>query len=356
MAGLWRRSNIMNRRNFLKWIGLGSLGGAVITKSVLAGAIPKNPIASSLTNAQDFGAAGNGVTDDTAAIQAAIDSGRGPVYLPPGVFVVSQIEIPVGMALLGASCGDPSHFGSELRQKPGTNLSLVVPGREIPANEWWHWVSIKNLRLRGDPDATAGCGIEATRRTGENFRIENVLMGGFVESGFRMTRGATPGSIENCASFGNREFGFDLQRTGNDVWNSFTVNRISGDNNGIALVRVKTMGTALDQVTISNVKSETSAVESQQNVIVLDSINGSLVSIKNVSVAAHAPMNSVVKIINANARVLVENFRGEPKLTYWIDDDNPGADKLRRTGGLTAALVSGFWDGKGMGKTKVITN
>jgi hypothetical protein len=346
----------MNRRKFLKYIGLGSLGGAMVAKSVFAGPMRDHTTSSSSINVKDFGAVGDGVTDDTPAIQAAIDSKKGPVYIPPGDFVISQIELPNGMVLFGASSGSPPHFGTELRQKPGTNLSLIVPKSNIPKKEWWHWVSIKNIHMRGDPDATAGCGIEATRSTGENFRIENVLMVDFAESGFRMTRGSTPGSIENCAAFGNGKYGFDLQRKGHDLWNSFTVNRISGDDNGIALVRVKAMGAAPDQVTISNVKSETHVAGTQQDVIVLDSIYGSLVSVKNVSVIAHVPMNSVVKITNAVARVIVENFRGESKLAHWIDDTNAGATKLPRLGGLTAALVSGYWDSKGVGQTKVITN
>lgn len=38
----------------------------------------------------DFGAVGDGVTDDTAAIQAAIDSGAGSVFFPAGTYLVSK--------------------------------------------------------------------------------------------------------------------------------------------------------------------------------------------------------------------------------------------------------------------------
>src|SRR5699024_2117916 len=39
---------------------------------------------------RDFGAVGDGVTDDTAAIQAALDSGAPVVYAPPGVYAISD--------------------------------------------------------------------------------------------------------------------------------------------------------------------------------------------------------------------------------------------------------------------------
>ena len=38
---------------------------------------------------KDFGAVGDGVTDDTAAIQAALDSGAGSVYFPVGSYITS---------------------------------------------------------------------------------------------------------------------------------------------------------------------------------------------------------------------------------------------------------------------------
>lgn len=63
------------------------------------------------------------------------------------------------MAFFYAGSGAPPNFGSVLRQKPGTNLSLIVLKSYIPNNEWRHWISIKNFNMIGDPDATAGCGI-----------------------------------------------------------------------------------------------------------------------------------------------------------------------------------------------------
>ncbi|MCP3709721.1 glycoside hydrolase family 55 protein [Paraburkholderia sp. CNPSo 3274] len=56
---------------------------------------------------KDFGATGNGSTDDTAAIQAAItavgNAGGGTVYFPPGTYKISSLTVPTtGVFLLGA--------------------------------------------------------------------------------------------------------------------------------------------------------------------------------------------------------------------------------------------------------------
>jgi hypothetical protein len=61
-------------------------------------------------NVEWFGARGDGVTDDTAAIQAAVDAGEGgTLYFPPGTYLISAgtaaaaIAIPAaGIRLLGA--------------------------------------------------------------------------------------------------------------------------------------------------------------------------------------------------------------------------------------------------------------
>lgn len=56
-------------------------------------------------NVLDFGATGDGTTDDTAVVQAAIDAG-GPVYFPAGGrYVVSGLTLPSGACLLGGGMG-----------------------------------------------------------------------------------------------------------------------------------------------------------------------------------------------------------------------------------------------------------
>lgn len=57
-------------------------------------------------NVRDFGAVGDGVTDDTAAIQAAVDAviaeGGGTVNFPTGTFIVTSVDVQHGIILQGS--------------------------------------------------------------------------------------------------------------------------------------------------------------------------------------------------------------------------------------------------------------
>ena len=90
-------------------------------------------------NAKDFGAAGDGVTDDTAAIQCAIDctpkNGRlvvsaGTYYVRPLVLKSNMtLELQEGAVLLGDTCED--HYPI----LPGEILD-VATGKEVQVSTW----------------------------------------------------------------------------------------------------------------------------------------------------------------------------------------------------------------------------
>jgi hypothetical protein len=50
---------------------------------------------------KDFGAAVDGVADDTAAVQAALDSGDGVICIPTGECRINQLSIPSGVTITG---------------------------------------------------------------------------------------------------------------------------------------------------------------------------------------------------------------------------------------------------------------
>ncbi len=90
-------------------------------------------------NVMDYGAAGDGVTDDTAAIQDAVDActDGGTVYFPPGTYLVNSDEesdIPVtvqvhNVTMLGAG------VGSILLKSVADRTLITVGESESPVSE-----------------------------------------------------------------------------------------------------------------------------------------------------------------------------------------------------------------------------
>ncbi len=110
--------------------------------------ITKNPI----TDVRAFGAKGDGTSDDTAAIQAAMDfveaQGGGTLFFPRGTYIItSTINWKYGVRLEGEQGG----FFS-----PDTYTEIVWGGEENGTmllaelvNDNWHSVDVTRLTLRG---------------------------------------------------------------------------------------------------------------------------------------------------------------------------------------------------------------
>jgi len=86
-------------------------------------------------NVTDFGAVGDGVADDTAAIQAAVDSMTegGQIFFPPGKYkLTDEITLPsVGALTLQGSGGVDFIRGSPVPSGSGTYLFQTTSNKAI---------------------------------------------------------------------------------------------------------------------------------------------------------------------------------------------------------------------------------
>lgn len=144
-------------------------------------------------NVEDYGAVHDGATDDTSAIQAAIDAcstaGGGTVYFPPGTYQVSgalrdtgtfnsQLEIPDSstfrqIRLLGAA-----KYTSVIRSDWSGTISgtpaIISCGTHDSTTQNALYLVLENLSIRGinDPKLTA---VDATKAI--TVRYDELLIG-----------------------------------------------------------------------------------------------------------------------------------------------------------------------------------
>ena len=107
-------------------------------------------VGDAVINVQAFGAVGDGVTDDTAAIVAAVAAafdpavnGRNHVFFPAGTYVVSQeIKLDYGIVVEGAG-----QAASIIRMNPAVLSSMFVGSGGFPVS-----IEFRNIQLDGGYD------------------------------------------------------------------------------------------------------------------------------------------------------------------------------------------------------------
>ena len=148
---------------------------------------------------KDFGAVGDGVTDDTTAIQAAISSGAGVIVFPPATYIVSPQALTNPDGGTGICINVPSNitlsmYGATIKQASGTSgTGGVISNVNAVSN-----VNIIGGTIDGNESSTTGNMNGILLLNATNCLIQNVsaINTRWIALGFR-----NPGSP--AISYGN---------------------------------------------------------------------------------------------------------------------------------------------------------
>lgn len=182
-------------------------------------------------SAKDFGAVGDGVADDTAAIQAALNYATG-VYLPIGTYkITSTLLVPINTTLEGASVA--------------TNIVVAadVVGIRVTAGDG---INLRNFKLTKTGTHTSnGIDIGSDILSGGRCVLDRVYVQGMGNDGISVRNGNL-GTIKDCNSSGNGRDGihWGIETVDNNAWVMDGCNAI--ENNGRDGIHLETGSSAND--------------------------------------------------------------------------------------------------------------
>lgn len=168
-----------------------------------------------MVSVKDFGAVGDGIVDDTLAIQAALDSnGYVHVFMPAGTYrVTSTINITKQNTLTGPEGGSQEMQHAVIYHDPAStgvlfNVTTAVSG-----------VCLKNFRVTG------GNGSFCITSSNSYVRYEYIYMQTYKGGGIQLLAtgvGSSSSKIINCEwvgpNYATPYTGFEINVAGGDVW------------------------------------------------------------------------------------------------------------------------------------------
>jgi len=304
-----------------KYLGFDALGNAITysagapSGTVLASNVSYTPpggnattVAQYLDNRavvsiKDFGAVGDGVTDDSAAIQAALDYASSDinafpeVYAPPGDYIIgATVYLPMAINFRGAGNNfvvPATGFqrNTVFRQKPAFNGDLFrFRGATYTGGPFW-WGRISDFALIGNTSNTGGYGLNWRDSSStpvkaiNDSKIENISFRKLYDGGMNFFAGL-PVYFINLTFHYNNGPGINFRATDTGAYQSVSFINLSGDANVGGLLALENFDERYGTISIFNLKSESiynydygSTSQDQEHAIVLTDCSGLCLSI-----------------------------------------------------------------------------
>jgi hypothetical protein len=143
-------------------------------------------------NVKDYGAAGDGIADDTAAIQAAITAADavtgGRVFVPDGTYVCGDIALKDNIRLEGSSTKT-----TVLKAKPGTVNAVIVGASGDTVTD----AVVTKLTINGNNTGGAQCrGVQVT--SGARILVSRVSFTDLYKSAVLFQTGTVDSEVSEC--------------------------------------------------------------------------------------------------------------------------------------------------------------
>jgi hypothetical protein len=306
-------STAVDAGKVIELTGCGPAGAALVTTIVSVADASHATIATTASTTFDSPSFIMG-TDDTAAIQAAINAAKtnhasGTVFFPNGTYMVSQLTAFAGVNLIGSGTADTyggsGAGGSRLQQLPGTDLDVIVFSS---GDSFFPQTEFCNFSMRGALGTVSSSGINATKALNYGTLIHHIDAGNFAFCGFRLSRGNDGCRLFDLSAGGNGVgagvgYGIELTGLGTDSASICPLSGIVGDDNKTALIHLLT-GPGMGEMVsfhLSNIKGEKHTAGRQNDLILLDNMNGTPVFVATATALNNSgeEADAVIKIVNA---------------------------------------------------------
>ncbi len=211
---VWREPLSASDKSFInrRQLARGAvLSGASALLERAAFGVPEPDVGGDLLDVRKLGAVGDGKTDDTQAIQHAFDvAGKtsGGVFIPPGVYLVHELHVRPGMAVIGVAAWNyRGPGGSVLRLAEGDSTCLLNLTEARGS-------TIEGLALDGRGLGTRVHGIFVNRssfaKVEDGFRIERCQVNCFSGDGANLSC-AWAFCVRHCMLAYNKGDGLNLR-------------------------------------------------------------------------------------------------------------------------------------------------